>query len=304
MSSSPLPTTRRWSPGEGIQSYAFLAPALLVLVTFLLLPAFWVFGLSLFHWDLIAANPDFIGLENYRVLLTHDKTFFKALGATVFFVAVSVPLSMALGLGLAVLLDKPILGRSLMRGAIFAPFVMPLVASVLIWSWLLNPDFGLIDAVLKMLHLPQLQFLGSAREALPSIILYSLWQQAGYNTVIFLAGLSNLPPDLEEAAKVDGANAGQRFWLVTWPLLSPTTYFVLIINLIGAFKVWVPVVVFTGPQGGPDNAAMTLGLYLYNQAFISFRAGYAGAISVVLFLIILSITALQTGLLSRRVFYR
>lgn len=295
---------RRRSGTETLQGYAFLLPAFLILGTFLLAPAIWVFGLSLFHWDLIAANPDFIGLNNYRILLTHDATFRKALLQTVYYVVGTVPTGMAIGLAIALLLNRQIRGRGLFRSAIFTPYVMPLVATVIIWSWILNADFGVANAVLHLLHLPTFLFLGSPRQVLPSIILYGLWQHAGYNTVIFLAGLSNIPPDVEEAARVDGANAWQRFWMITWPLLSPTTYFVLLVSMIGSFKVVSQVIVFVGNGGGPDNAAMTIGLYLYDQAFSSFHAGYAGAISVILFLIILAITGLQTGVLSRRVFYR
>ena len=289
---------------ETFQGYLFLLPAMAVLLTFLLAPAIWVFGLSLYHWDLIAANPEFVGLSNYRILLTHDATFRKALLQTVYYVAGTVPTGMVLGLGIAVLLNREIRGRGFFRSAIFTPYVMPLVATVIIWSWILNPDFGVANAVLHALHLPPLQFLSSPRQVLGSIIVYGLWQHVGYNTVIFLAGLSNIPPDMEEAAKVDGASTWQRFWMITWPLLSPTTYFVLLISMIGSFKVVSQVIVFVGNGGGPDNAAMTIGLYLYNQAFNSFHAGYAGAISVILFLIILAITGLQTGVLSKRVFYR
>jgi ABC-type sugar transport system permease subunit len=215
-----------------------------------------------------------------------------------------VPLGIVLGLGIALLLHRRIRGRGLMRSAIFAPYVMPIVAVAIIWGWMLNPDFGVINAALKSLHLPTLQWLQSSRTVMPSVILFGLWQHVGYNTVIFLAGLANIPPDLEEAARVDGARPWSIFWRITWPLLSPTTYFVLLISMIASFKVLVPVLVMVGSSGGPDNAAMTIGVYLYNQAFGSFHAGYAGAISVVLFLIVLAITLLQTRVFSRRVFYQ
>jgi ABC-type sugar transport system permease subunit len=287
-----------------LQAYAFLAPALLILGVFLLAPAIWVFGLSLFHWDLIAQNPDFVGLDNYRILLTHDKTFSKVLIQTLYYVVATVPIGMALGLGIALLLNRGLRGRGLMRSAIFAPYVMPLVATAIIWGWMLNPDFGVINAALKALHLPTLQWLQSARTVMSSIILFGLWQHVGYTTVIFLAGLANIPPDLEEAARVDGARPWAIFWKVTWPLLSPTTYFVLVISMIASFKVLLPVLILVGNAGGPDNAAQTIGVYLYSQAFVSFHAGYAGAISVVLFVIILAITAVQTRVLARRVFYQ
>lgn len=297
-------TARRARNLEALQAYGFLAPGLAVLGVFLLGPALWVFWLSLYHWDLIAQSPDFVGLENFRILLTHDRTFRKVLSQTLYYVAVSVPVSMALGLGVALLLNRGLRGRGFMRGAIFAPYVMPLVATAIIWGWMLDPDFGVLNAALRALHLPPLEWLRSARTVMPSIILYGLWSHVGYTAVIFLAGLANLPPDLEEAARVDGAGRWSAFWQVTWPLLSPTTYFVLLVSMIGSFKVLVPVLVMVGPAGGPDNGAETIGVYLYRQAFISFHAGYAGAISVVLFLIILVFTAIQTRVLSRRVFYR
>ncbi len=299
------PTPRRPAGGrDTLEAFGFLAPAVLVLVVFLLAPAIWVFWLSLYKWDLIAQNPDFVGLDNFRILLTHDTTFHKALFQTVYYVGASVPLGMALGLGIALLLNRGIRGRGLMRSAIFAPYVMPIVAVAIIWGWMLNPDFGVINAALKGLHLPTLQWLQSSRTVLPSIILFSLWQHVGYNAVIFLAGLSNIPPELEEAARVDGARSWTIFWHITWPLLSPTTYFVLLISMIASFKVLVPVLVLVSSTGGPDNAALTVGVYLYNQAFGSFHAGYAGAISVVLFVIILAITLVQARVFSRRVFYQ
>ncbi|TMD08065.1 MAG: sugar ABC transporter permease [Chloroflexi bacterium] len=294
---------------EGLEAYAFLAPALLLLIVFLLLPAFWVFGLSLFRWDLISSNPDYVGLANFDRLLGRDELFRKSVFQTVYFVAVTVPVSMALGLLMAVLLNAKMPGRDFMRTAIFTPYVMPLVATVIIWSFMFHPYAGVFNAVLNAFHLPKLNWLDNPRTVLPAIIFYSVWQHTGYNVVIFLAGLANIPPELQEAARVDGARAWSRFWRLTWPLLAPTTYFVLLVSIIGSFKVIVPILVFTGgvggtgSGGGPDNAAETIGYYLYTQAFYSFHAGYAGAISVLLFLIILAVTFVQMGVLSRRVFY-
>ncbi len=138
---------------------------------------------------------------------------------------------------------------------------------------------------------------------MPAIIVYGVWQHTGLNLVIYLAGLANVPAEMQEAARVDGAGPWRVFWRITWPLLSPTTYFLLFINLIGSFKVFVPVYVFTGGSGGPDNAAITIGYYLYRQAFAFFHAGYAAAISVALFVLILVLTGAQMRFFSRRVFY-
>ncbi len=297
---------------EGLEAYAFLFPALLVLVVFLAVPAIWVFWLSAQKWDLISTNADFIGLANYDRLFNRDELFRQSVWQTVYYVAVTVPVSMALGLGFAVLLNARMPLRDLMRAALFTPYVMPLVASVLIWRFMFYPDTsGILNAILHAVGLSSIRWLDTAESVMPSIMIYSVWQHAGYNTVIFLAGLANLPGDLDEAARVDGARAWDRFWQVTWPLLSPTTYFVLLINVIGSFKVVVPILVFTGgvggatsAGGGPNHAAETIGYYLYAQAFASFHAGYAGAISVVLFLIILAVTGIQMGVLRRRVFYQ
>ena len=306
----PAPISRRAFRRESLSGYAFTAPALVVLGVFILFPALWIFWLGLQKWDLIAANPDFIGLANYERLFLRDELFRKAVWQTVYFVVVTVPISMALGLLMALLLNAKMPGRDLLRSAVFAPYVMPIVATVIIWGFMFHPYAGIFNAVLHLFGLPRLLWLDRPETVLPSIMLYSIWHGAGYNAVIFLAGLASLPPELNEAARVDGANAWQRFWGVTWHLLSPTTYFVLLISTIGAFKVVQPILVFTGgvggpgSGGGPDKAAETIGYYLYIQAFVSFRAGYAGAISVVLFLITMAISGLQMGVLRRRIFYQ
>jgi len=216
---------------------------------------------------------------------------------------VSVPASMALGLLLAVLLDTRLPGRHLLRGAVFAPYVTPFVATIVIWIWIFNPDYGVLNAALGALHLPRPGWTHSPDWIMPSIIIYGVWQHTGLNLVIYLAGLANIPAELQEAARVDGAGPWRVFWRITWPLLSPTTYFLLFINLIGSFKVVVPVYVFTGNTGGADHAAETIGFYLYQQAFAFFHAGYAGAISVAFFVIILAVTGIQMRFSARRVFY-
>jgi ABC-type sugar transport system permease subunit len=282
-----------------------------LLIVFVLLPALWIFWLSFQRWDLVSGTSDYIGTANYQRLLLRDDVFRKAFWQTVYFVAGTVPVSMGLGLLLAVALNRAMPLRDLLRTLVFTPYVMPVVSTALIFSFIYHPDVGVLNAALQAVGLPKVHWLDSPRAIMPAIILYSVWQHTGYNTVIFLAGLSNVPPDLEEAARVDGARAWTRFWRITWPLLSPTTYFVLLINLVASFKVVQPVLIFTSGVGGataggggPDKAAETIGYYLYVQAFSFFHAGYAAAISVILFLIILLITGIQVGFLSRRVFYR
>src|SRR6266481_2629053 len=176
--------------GSPLTGYAFLAPALLVLLVFLLLPALWVFGLSLFRWDLIAENPTLVGLANFVRLLTRDDVWWQSVRQTIYYTAVSVPAGMALGLLLAVLLNARMPGRDLLRGAIFLPYVAPLVATVIIWQWIFNADYGLLNNALGAVHLPRPGWLRSPEWIMPALIVYGVWQHTGVNMVIYLAGLS------------------------------------------------------------------------------------------------------------------
>jgi multiple sugar transport system permease protein len=293
--------------GTGPEGYLYLAPALLILVVFVVVPAIWVLVLSFYRWDLISSDATFIALGNY-LRMWNDPLWWKSLWQTCYFVAVTVPVGMLIALGLAMLLNAPLRGRGLLRSAIFSPYITPSVATIVIWEWIFNKDYGLLNGALAAVHLPAVEWLNSPSWIMPSVIIYSLWAFTGFNVVIFLAGLSNIPRELEDAARVDGAGPWQVFWNVTWPLLSPTTYFVLLISTIGSFKVFNVVFVLTsgngGVSGGPDRAAMTIGVYLYKQAFEFFRAGYASAISVALFAIILTLTLIQMRVAARRVFYQ
>lgn len=293
--------------GRAAEAYLFLAPALVILLVFVVLPAIWILVLSLYRWDLISSDATLIGVGNYQ-RMAHDPLWWKSLWQTCYFVAVTVPVGTFLALGLALLLNSRIRGRSIFRAAVFAPYVTPAVATIVIWEWIFNHDYGLLNSALAVFQLPKIGWLTDSNAIMASVIIYSLWATVGFNVVIFLAGLANIPPDLQEAARVDGASSWQVFRRVTWPLLSPTTYFVLLISSIGSFKVFNVVYVLTesdaGVTGGPDRAALTIGVYLYKQAFEFFRAGYASAISVALFAIILAVTVIQMRVASRRVFYR
>jgi multiple sugar transport system permease protein len=294
---------RRTTVRPSIEAGLFLSPAFLVLGVFVLVPAAYVFVLSLFRWDLISSTPLFTGFGNYAHL-TKDPVWWQSLGQTVYFVVGTVPTGMVLGLGLALLLEGRLPGRSVIRGAIFVPYVTPAVATIVIWEWIFNADYGLLNAILKAVHLHGVGWLIDSRAIMPAVIIYTLWSTTGFNLVIFLAGLTNIPSELKDAARVDGAKPWQSFWRVTWPLLTPTTFFVLVISSINSFKVFNSVFVLTNGTGGPGQAALTVGFYLYEQAFEFFRAGYASAISVVLLGIVVVITLMQLRLGSRRVFYR
>ena len=294
---------RRRTILEYITSYSFITPALIVLGVFSIWPTFYVFYLSLFDWSMIGGKT-FIGLQNYINLLIrppNSTDFWHAALLTVEYVALSVPIGIGLSLLLANLLMKPIKFRSFFRLGIFISYVTPLVATSIVWEWIFHPDYGILNSLLKLLHLPPSPWLIGFPSALFALVIYNTWHELGYSTILFMAGLTAVNKELQEAAEIDGANANGVFWHITWPLLSPTTFYVFIVTLIGAFRMFTPVLVLT--QGGPYNSTTTIGYMLYREAFLYWHSGFASAIAVVLFLIIFVITLIQFRITGSRVFY-
>jgi len=288
---------------EYITSYSFITPALIILGVFAIFPTLYVFYLSLFDWSMIGGKT-FIGLQNYINLLIkppYAQDFWHAALVTLEYVALSVPITMGIALFLAVQLMKPIKFRSFFRLGIFVAYVTPLVATSIVWEWIFHPDYGILNSLLKLLHLPPSPWLIGFPSALFAIVIYTTWHELGYSTILFMAGLTAVSKELQEAAQIDGANSWGVFWHVTWPLLSPTTFYIFIISLIGAFRMFTPVLVLT--QGGPYNSTTTIGYMLYREAFQYWHSGFASAIAVVLFGIIFTITLIQFRVTGRRVFY-
>ena len=289
---------------EAITGYLFISPATLILLTFSIFPSLFVFYISMLRWNMIGPKQ-FIGFQNYENLLfrsPYAPEFWHSVLVTVEYVALSVPLQIAISLGLAILLMKPIRFRGFFRLGIFISYVTPLVATSIVWMWMFKEnDYGIINAIFKMLHLHTVKWLLSFPPALIAIVIYVSWHEIGFDTIIFMAGLSNISQELKEAAEIDGANATGVFWNVVWPLLSPTTFFILIISMIGAFKMFTPVFVMT--SGGPYNSTTTMGYYLYVKAFQDWRAGYASAVAVMLFIFIFALTLLNMRFTGRKVFY-
>jgi len=283
---------RRWA-GTG-QAYLYLLPVFVILGLFAYAPSFFVFYMSLFKWNFLnhGAQP-FVGLDNYNFLL-HDPNFWQSMQVTLAYVVISVPLNLFISLFLAILLMSGIRARAIWRLAIFTPFILPLVATSTIWYWMFDTYHGLFNGILHLLHLRSIDWLGDPHWVLPSIIFYTLWKATGFSTILFMAGLSNVSPALAEAAQVDGANPLQVFRYITWPLLLPITLVVLLLSTIEAFKMFQPVFLLTDAQGGPGNAARTLGLYLFSQAFATnSHDGLGAAISVVIFLLVFTISVAQ-----------
>jgi multiple sugar transport system permease protein len=291
-----------WTLGrrEAAWGYAFLVPNIVGFLIFTALAVVTAFGLALTEWDLLIP-PKFIGIANYRKLLTNDPVFKQSMLNTIYFVCGVVPLDIVCSLSLALLLNRPIRGMRLYRAIYFVPVVTSLIAVAMVWQWLYHSEVGLINYLLVDLGLPKVNWLGSTEWAMPAVILMTSWKSMGYYAVIFLAGLQGIPGHLYEAADIDGANSWQKFWKITLPLLSPTMFFVLVISIIQAFQVFGQIFIMT--RGGPANSTSTIVFFIYNNAFVWFRMGYAAAASWVLFAIIFAVTIVQTRWQKRWVHY-
>lgn len=284
--------TRWWRTPRGEQrlvGYGFLLPDLLGLGFFVGLPIVGALWVSLHDWSGIGGRT-YIGLANYRELL-EDPGFTASLKVTALYVVTFVPLLFALSLALALLVNQRLVGSGFFRSAYFVPFMLSLVVASVIWAVILDERAGLLNAALGKIGIGPQPWLGSTTFALWSVVIVTLWQSIGYSMIIFLAGLQDIPRQLYEAATIDGARAGQRFREITLPLLKPTSVFVLVISFIGAFQLFEPIFVLT--QGGPADATTTTVFYIYRQGFEFLRLGYASALAVVLFAIILVFTLIQ-----------
>ncbi len=290
---------REWL--EWLSGYAFLAPSFIVLAVFTYFPVAYALGLSFFKWRILRGEPTFNGLTNYELLLTSED-FWQAIWNTVYFAVGSIPTGMAIALFIAILLNRPLRARSLYRTAYFLPTVTSMVAVSVVWMWIYHPDVGLMNYFLELFHLPAIRWLNDPHWAMPALILLSIWKGMGYNVIIYLAGLQNIPQHLYEAAQIDGANRWQLFRNITWPLLTPTSFLILIMAVINSFQAFTEFHVMT--QGGPLGSTTVIVYYLYQQAFQQFNMGYGSAVAIALFLIILGLTLIQNRVLGARVHYQ
>ena len=273
---------------EALKGYAFISPWLIGFLAFTLIPV----GLSLYYsfcdYSLLQP-PVFRGLENYRNLAT-DAVFWQSIRNTFYYASLSLPLCLVMALCAALLLNVKVRGQAVYRTIVFLPSIVPAVASAMLWLWLFNPKLGLINFVRESVgvaHPPG--WLGSEQWALPALVLISLWG-VGNTVVIYLAGLQDIPQELYEAADLDGASALGKLWNVTVPMLSPVIFFNLVMAIIGTMQVFVLPFIMT--QGGPARATYFFTYYLYDNAFVYLKMGYASALAWVQLLIILALTAL------------
>lgn len=280
--------------------YLYLAPALLLLGGFTLGPLAFTFWLSCLDWDLIGPSPRWVGLDNFRRLF-HDPVFWIALRNTTLYTLGTVPLSVGAGLALALAIERVRWGRTFYRGTFFLPVIISIAVAALIFELLLHPQIGPVNAALRAAGVRGPNWLSDPAWALPALMAIGVWKGFGYNVVLFIAGLKTIDPSLLEAARIDGASAWQRLRYLTWPLLSPVTFFALIIALIQSFQVFATVQIMT--RGGPNNATNVLVFTVWQQAFQFYDVGVAMALATILFLVVLTLTILQLRFGERHVHY-
>ena len=289
------PVNRRSLPArvwKERSAYVFLLPGILIFSVFTLAALIFAVYLTFHRWSIIEPDRPFVGLTNYRDMI-HDKQFTGSVLNTVYFSGASVPLSMAIGLLLALLVNLPLRLRSVFRTAFYLPVVTPFVVSAILWKWLYNGDYGLFNYYLLKGHLIDgpLLWLSDKNLAMPAVILMSVWAGTGFSMVVYLAGLQAIPEELYESARLDGANAWQRLRYITIPMLRPTTLFLLVMGIISSLQVFTQIFVMT--NGGPVNRTTTMVYYMYLWAFKYFDMGYASTLAFALFLMLLVFTALQ-----------
>ena len=284
---------------ECLVAFSMIAPNLIGLAVFMVIPTFVSILISFTDWNLLNA-ADFIGIANFKELFS-DPLFWKTLLNTVVYVFWKVPFNILISLILAVLINQQMYGRTFFRAILFLPIIASSVSVALLWQPLFDITNGMLNKILNSVGLPSSTWIYNPKTSMMSVIIVALWKELGYYMVMFLAGLQSIPSSYYEAAAIDGANPVRKFLFITVPLISPTTFFVLIISVIGSFQIFDLTTVLTA--GGPANSTNTLVMYVYQAGFKFFRMGYASALSTILFIIILIFTIIQNQLAKRWVHY-
>lgn len=269
--------------------YLFILPFLVFFVLFRLGPSLAGLGIAFTNWQAVRP-PQFVGLANFQAML-RDPLFGAAFTNTIFFVAITVPALIITSLGLAIFLNRAIRGRSIGRLAVFMPYVVMSTVVGVVWTWILDKDFGLMNAYLNIFGIQDVPWLVSENTAMFGIIITTVWWTVGYNVVLFLAGLQDIPGELYEAARIDGARAWAQFRSVTLPMLAPTTFLVIMLTVINSFQVFDQVYVMTG--GGPGTSTLTLVQYIYTTSFQFQKFGYGSAIAMILFVLLVLVAFFQ-----------
>jgi multiple sugar transport system permease protein len=272
---------------EAFWAWIFILPALIGTLVFIVIPVFGSFAISLTRWNLIS-KPQYVGFTNYTDLFG-NKLFYEVLWNTLYYAFVTTIFGIIIPLVLAVAINRKIKGSGFFKTAYFLPFITPMIVIAIVWSWIFDPNYGLLNWILGVGN--SLTWLYDKNLAMPAIIIVSIWKNIGYNMVIFLAGLQAIPESLNEAAVIDGSTGFKKFINITLPLLSPTIFFVMVMTTISSFQVFDLIYLMT--NGGPENSTTVMVYWLYRNAFEYFRLGTASAIAYILFTIIFVLTSIQ-----------
>lgn len=287
---------------EKFRPYAYVIPSLAFFALFFFYPIAYMVYLSFNDWSLLnLSEMEWVGLENFRLLLT-DSDFHQVLWNTLIYTFFTVSLGIGIAFLLALWLNKKAKIYGIVQAAIFTPHIISLVSIAMLWMWLMDPQYGLLNAILGFIGLPPYTWLADTKSALASLVLVSVWKVVGYNTLVFIAGLQSIPKYIYEAAALDRSPAWKTLHRITIPMLSPTLFFLLVINTISSFQVFDTIYVMT--QGGPVNSTNMLVFYIYEQGMDFYNGGIASAASVVLLILVALLTAFHFLFMSKRVHYR
>jgi sn-glycerol 3-phosphate transport system permease protein len=284
-----------------LRPYIMVAPAIIVFSIFFIYPIFYMIYLSMHSWDFVSPDKDFSGIDNF-VELFDNREFRQVLTNSLNYTLLTVSLTIVLSLFLTMWLNRKGMFYGIVQGAIFSPHIISLVSVSLVWMWLMDPQFGLLNWILEVLGLQKLEWLSNPKSSLVSLVIVAVWKGVGFNTLVFIAGLQSIPKDMLEAAALDESGKLRTLYKITLPMLSPTLFFLVIINMIGSFQVFETIAIMT--QGGPVNSTNTLVFYIYQYGFRFFKIGYASAAGVVLLAVIGLLTLFYFKLLSKKIHYR
>ena len=284
-----------------LRPYGMVTPALAVFGVFFIYPIFYMIYLSVFDWNFVSPTKDYVGMQNFSALLS-DAEFRQVLLNTTIYTVSTVLLTLSISLLLALWLNRSGVFYGFVQGAIFSPHIISLVSISLLWSWLMDPEYGLLNWVIGLFGFGPLEWLSHPDTSLMSLILVAVWKGIGFNTLVFIAGLQSIPQSIYEAAALDRSKPWRTFMRLTLPMLSPTLFFLAIMSMIGSFQVFETIAIMT--QGGPVNSTNTLVYYIYQYGFRFFKIGYASAAGVILLIIVGILTLIYFRLLSKKVHYR
>lgn len=298
-SNKNIAVKQKYKKGDFLSAMLFLSPTLVIFTAFILFPVFFSFYLSFHSWNMFSGDTTFVGLENYSRMI-QDAEFWQVLGNTAVYTFGTIPINMALSLWVAYLLNKKLKGKKFLRTAFFAPVIISPVAAAVIWRWMYDPNFGLVNYLISFLGIGSINWLNEPTAAMFALIIMGVWKTFGINMILFSAGLQGIPDNYYEAAELDGAGKWAKFYHITIPMLAPTTFFIMIMSMISSFQVFDIVYVLT--SGGPMGSTKVLVFYVYEYAFKFFEMGYASAISYFLFAVLFILTMLQVKYMKSKVY--